>query len=161
MRKDFRYIFSSPLVRFSAYITTFVAISVSTEVLRSFVANPRSDLSIMLFLATLAIFIISGTIFISERNILSRITSFSVMLMLVAITVAYDSPAMPDSLPLALMLAVSYFGAKRFLHQKPPSKRRLIFYSASIIAFAVAFAVAFVCTSIILARISFYNNPSL
>jgi len=135
-----------------AYLCVFIGASVLTELLRHFVTFR----TIIPGLFVIGVCTALGTLFLNERNVLSRITSAATLLVLSIIALRIDHTVIPNAYLFTIALGVSILGAQSALHQRLTSPKRTALSSISVVVVTLIAVSVFTYGVTVLSRVGSY-----
>jgi amino acid permease len=150
MEKTHNQTFTSAKERALAYIYAFTIAALLSEFIHQFITINTMIPGLSIFFVS----IVAGWILVNNRNVLSRITSVSTMLVLSTIAIKLGYTAIPDAYLLALAIGISALGAQPFLHTQPASQKLTILYGSLIIIATVVAIALFTYGTIVLNRLA-------
>jgi hypothetical protein len=144
MKKEDNQAPTSPTARTLIYLGLFVAGLALHELLSRLInTSTWSNSSIILGIATLAIFTFVGAVFACEHHALSRVTSAATLFVLGVIALKMGHTVIPDPYLFAIAFCVAFIGSRTALHRKLVNFKKTTLYSLTIICVALAITAIF------------------
>lgn len=141
---------SSTTGRTTLFLTAFV----TAAALATLVYQLTNTTSVLFGLCIIVLLTVTGALFLSTRNVLSRATSASVLFILAVISLRIGHSIVPDAYLFVIAFVFSLIGSLPRLHRKQSSFKKAAFYSCLIAMGALLITAVFIYSITILQRLS-------
>jgi hypothetical protein len=150
MNKAYNHMVSSITGR----ITIFLAAFAAAATLATLVYQLTHSTSLLFGLFVIILLPVAGVLFISNHNLLSRVTSASLLFILAVISLRIGHSLIPDAYLFAAAFIFSAVGSLPQLHREQSSFKKAFFYSYLITLVALLITAVFIYGVTILQRLS-------